>query len=124
LLRRDQLSRPAWPPRDCRRPVGRHFHRFAPVERLIAGLNSCGPALTRAQFKVVTDDGVVAGELIREGFGIGVMPKDFAVLLPGVEPVLPDLVALPVPFWLTTHRKLLASRRIRLVYDLLAEAFS
>ena len=100
------------------------FIGFAPVERLIAGLNSCGLALTRAQFKVVTDNGVVAGELIRQGFGIGVMPKEFAVLLPNVEAVLPDLVALPVPFWLTTHRELLTSRRIRVVYDLLAEAFS
>jgi DNA-binding transcriptional LysR family regulator len=104
--------------------LGATFIGFAPVERLIAGLNSCGLALTRAQFKVVTDNGVVAGELIRQGFGIGVMPKEFAALLPGVEPVLPDLVALPVPFWLTTHRELLTSRRIRVVYDLLAEAFS
>ncbi len=100
------------------------FIGFAPVERLIAGLNACGLALTRSQFKVVTDNGVVAGELIRQGFGIGVMPKEFAGILPGVEPVLPDLVSLPVPFWLTTHRELLTSRRIRVVYDLLADAFS
>jgi DNA-binding transcriptional LysR family regulator len=73
---------------------------------------------------VVTDNGVVAGELIRQGFGIGVIPKEFAVLLTNVEPVLLNLVALPVPFWLTTHRELLTSRRIRVVYDLLAEAFS
>lgn len=95
-----------------------------PMERLIAGLNSCGLALTRAQFKAVTDNGVVAGELIRQGFGIGVMPKEFAVLLPNIEPVLPELVALPVPYWLTAHRELLTSRRIRVVYDLLSEAFS
>jgi DNA-binding transcriptional LysR family regulator len=100
------------------------FIGFAPVERLIAGLNSCGLALTRSQFKVVTDNGVVAGELIREGFGIGVMPKEFAGLLLGVEPILTDLVSLPLPFWLVTHRELLTSRRIRVVYDLLAEAFS
>lgn len=99
------------------------FIGFAPVDRLIAGLNSCGLALTRGQFKVVTDNGVVAGELIRRGFGIGVMPKEFAGFLPDVEPILPDLVSLPLPFWLVTHRELLTSRRIRLVYDLLAEAF-
>lgn len=90
----------------------------------VAGLNSCVLALTRAQFKAVTDNGVVAGELIWQGLGIGVMLKEFAVLLPGVEPVLPDPVALPVPFWLTTHRELLTNRRIRVAYDLLAEAFS
>ena len=100
------------------------FIGFAPVERLMASLNSCGLSLTRPQFKVVTDNGVVAGELIRQGFGIGVMPKEFAGLLPNVEPILPDLIALPVPFWLTTHRELLTSRRIRVVYDLLVEAFA
>lgn len=104
--------------------LGMTFIGFAPVDRLIAGLNSCGLTLTRSQFKVVTDNGVVAGELIRQGFGIGVMPKEFAGLLPGVEPILPDLVSLPLPFWLVTHRELLTSRRIRVVYDLLAEAFA
>ena len=111
-------------PRTAEDLLDASFIGFAPVERLIAGLNSCGLALTRAQLKVVTDNGVVAGELIRQGFGIGVMPKEFAALLPDVEPALPDLVALPVPFWLTTHRELLTSPRIRLVYDLLAEALA
>ena len=100
------------------------FIGFAPVDRLILGLNSCGLSLTRQNFKLITDNGVVAGELIKQGLGIGVMPKDFAARVPGLTCILPDLVALPVPFWLTTHRELLTSRRIRVVYDLLAEAFS
>jgi DNA-binding transcriptional LysR family regulator len=43
---------------------------------------------------------------------------------PGVEQVLPDFPPIPVPIWIVTHRELHTSRRIRLVFDLLAEAFS
>ncbi len=100
------------------------FIGFAPVDRLIAVLNNCGLALSRSNFNVVTDNGVVVGELIKQGFGIGVMPKEFAAILPDLDCILPELVAIPVPFWLTTHRELLTSRRIRVVFDLLAEAFS
>lgn len=100
------------------------FIGFAPVERLIAGLNSCGLTLTRQNFKLITDNGVVAGELIKQGLGIGVMPKDFAAKVPGLTCILPEIVSLPLPFWLTSHRELLTSRRIRVVFDILAEALS
>jgi DNA-binding transcriptional LysR family regulator len=100
------------------------FVGFAPIDRLILGLDACGLSLTRANFKLITDNGVVAGELIKQGLGIGVMPKDFAARVPGLICILPELVALPVPFWLTTHRELLTSRRIRVVFDLLAEALA
>ncbi len=43
---------------------------------------------------------------------------------PGLEPVLPELDPIPVPIWLATHRELHTSRRIRLVFDHLAEAFA
>lgn len=100
------------------------FIGFAPVDRLILGLNSCGLTLTRSNFKLITDNGVVAGELIKQGLGIGVMPKEFAALVPGLTCILPEVVSLPVPFWLTTHRELLTSRRIRVVFDMLAAAFT
>jgi DNA-binding transcriptional LysR family regulator len=44
--------------------------------------------------------------------------------VPDIEPVLPGLDPIPVPIWLVTHRELHTSRRIRLVFDFLAEAFS
>ena len=37
---------------------------------------------------------------------------------------LPQLDPIPVPIWLTMHRELHTSRRIRLVFDLLAEALA
>ena len=38
-----------------------------------------------------------------------------------MERVLPDMEPIVFPIWLTTHRELHTSRRIRLVFDLLAE---
>ncbi|MGK3961472.1 hypothetical protein WMF38_51255 [Sorangium sp. So ce118] len=40
---------------------------------------------------------------------------------PRVRRVLPDLPPLPVPIWVTAHRELRTSRRMRVVFDLLAE---
>jgi DNA-binding transcriptional LysR family regulator len=43
---------------------------------------------------------------------------------PRVRRVLPSMPPLPVPLWLTTHRELRTSRRIRAVFDLLADALT
>ena len=68
--------------------------------------------------------GVVAWELVKQGMGICVNAKEVAAITPGVECVLPDLKPVPVPIWLATHRELNTSRRIRLVFDFLADALS
>ncbi len=39
----------------------------------------------------------------------------------GIERVLPDLPPVDFPLWLVTHRELHTARRIRIVFDLLAE---
>jgi DNA-binding transcriptional LysR family regulator len=62
-------------------------------------------------------------ETVKQGLGIAIMPKEFAAIVPGIESVLPEF-RFPLPFWLVTHRELLTSRRIRVVFDLLAEALS
>ena len=62
--------------------------------------------------------------MVKLGLGITVMTKDLAAITPGVEALMPEQVAIPVPIWLTTHRELHTSRRIRLVFDVLAEALS
>ena len=51
----------------------------------------------------------------------GVSLDDLATEL---ECVLPELEPIPVPVWLVTHRELHTSRRIRLVFDLLAEGLA
>lgn len=99
------------------------FIGFAPIERLLLGLNAMGLPLTRRNFPIVTDNSAVVLETVKQGLGIAIMPKEFAAMVPGIECVLPEY-RFPLPFWLVTHRELLTSRRIRVVFDLLAEALS
>lgn len=100
------------------------FIGFENPERLLSVLNSLGLSLTKDNFKLTSASGVVVLELVKQGLGIGVMPKEFAAISPGLECVLPELDPIPVPIWLVTHRELHTSRRIRLVFDLLADALA
>jgi DNA-binding transcriptional LysR family regulator len=99
------------------------FVGFGDIERMVDHLRANGIPLSRRNFMVNSESSVLSWELVRHGFGIGMMVKDVAERTPEVECILQDPATVPVPFWLTTHRELHTSRRIRLVYDLLAEAF-
>lgn len=100
------------------------FVGFAPIERLVQTMVTFGLPLTRRNFRYVTDNGIVMAEMLRRGLGVGVTPKEFAHFLPELEMVLPDWKGIPVPLWLICHKELLTSRRIRIVYDFLAEALA
>lgn len=89
-------------------------------ERLLEVLRAHGLAVERQNFRLYTNNTVVGWEMVKEGLAIGIMMEEVAALTPGVVPVLPDFRPIPVPIWLTTHRELNTSRRIRLVYDFLA----
>jgi DNA-binding transcriptional LysR family regulator len=85
-------------------------------------LAGIGLMLDPAHFPVLSANSVVAWEMVRAGLGIGVMMDRIAEQTPGVVRVLDGLPAIPMPIWLVTHRELHTARRIRVVYDLLAEA--
>ena len=61
---------------------------------------------------------------MRQGLGIGAMMDDVARLTPGVVRVLEALAPARFPIWLVTHRELRTARRIRVVFDVLAEHLS
>ena len=60
-------------------------------------------------------------ELTRAGAGICVLPHFMARGAVGLEPVLPDLVGLTRTFWISVHRELQETRRVRAVRDWLVE---
>jgi DNA-binding transcriptional LysR family regulator len=93
-------------------------------ERFLPEWNALGLSLTPDNFKITTSSGTVVVELVRRGFGISPLPQDVAMVAPELECVLPELDPIPMPIWLVTHRELHTSRRIRLVFDLLAEALA
>ncbi|WP_339738588.1 LysR family transcriptional regulator [uncultured Maricaulis sp.] len=97
------------------------FIGFDQNERFLPYLNELGLSLTLRNFKLNTGSGSVLVELIRQGLGIGMLTEDMARLYPELERALPGLRPIPVPVWLVTHRELHTSRRIRLVFDLLAQ---
>ncbi len=100
------------------------FIGFEHPERLIPMLNSLGLSLTRSNFKLSSASGTVIRALVMQGLGVSVMTREDAELTPGIELALPALDPIPIPVWLVTHRELHTSRRIRLVFDMLAEALS
>lgn len=91
------------------------------LDRALAGYKEFGLDLTRANFKLMANSGTVVWELVKQGLGISMLPDEYGELVEGVEMVLPELAGLTFPVWLVTHRELHTSRRIRLVFDLLAE---
>ena len=97
------------------------FIGFDRSGRLLTRLKQMGLPLEKDNFRLTSESGAVAWEMVKHGLGVGVMAEDVADQTPGVECVLPDLDPILVPVWLVTHRELHTSRRIRLVFDVLAE---
>jgi DNA-binding transcriptional LysR family regulator len=72
----------------------------------------------------VTSNHLVQWELCKEGAGICIMMEEIGDSEPGVRRVLPKMTPLPIPVWLVCHRELQTSRRIRLVFDRIAETLT
>lgn len=101
--------------------TGAVFASYEPVSRFLTELQTRGLAVTRDNIRVSSGNGVVLLEMIRRGEAIGVLTRDIAALVPDARPILPGFTPIPVPSWLVSHRELRTNRRIRLVFDLLAE---
>lgn len=97
------------------------FISFGNVPLMIETLAPLGLSLSQQNFRIGSESGLVAWELAQQGLGVIVMSDDVAKRAPNIECVLPDMVPIVFPIWLTAHRELLTSRRIRLVFDLLDE---
>lgn len=93
-------------------------------EAFLQELQGRGLPLSMDNFRWITDSGIVEREMVRLGLGVGAMLTEVVARTPGIELVLPDFEPIPVPVWLVTHRDLHTARRIRLVFDFLAEALS
>jgi DNA-binding transcriptional LysR family regulator len=103
---------------------GADFFAFDRSSLMIDGLRALGIGVTRESFPIVTENHLVQWEMCKRGIGICIVMDEVGDAEPTVRRVLPDLPPLPVPIWITTHRELRTSRRIRVVFDLLAEALS
>lgn len=108
-------------PRTAQQALAHDFVGADRAGRYLGYLRQHGLALTEAHFKCYADNSVAHWALVRQGLGIGAMMDDIAHATPDVVPVLEALPPVRFPIWLVTHRELRTARRIRVVFDLLAE---
>ncbi len=98
---------------------------FDRTRTFATALNGLGLSLGEKNFPIRTENHLVQWELTKRGVGICVMMEEVGDAEPLVRRVLPDQVApFTLPLWLTSHRELQTSRRMRVVYDLLASALA
>ncbi|MGI9477165.1 MAG: LysR family transcriptional regulator [Hyphomicrobiaceae bacterium] len=100
------------------------FIGFGDIDRMLGYLQPLDLGLTKDNFRLTSAAGVVAWEMARHGLGIAIMSTQIAAQFRDVERVLEEIDPFVFPVWLTTHRELHTSRRIRLVFDLLADFLS
>lgn len=95
---------------------------FDDIDRFKKGLRALGFPFGDDCFSVRTDNHLVQWELAKKGVGMCVMMEEVGDHEPLVVRALPDYSAgVTFPTWLTSHRELKTSRRLRVVFDLLAE---
>jgi DNA-binding transcriptional LysR family regulator len=84
-------------------------------------LRQHGLLLSEANFSCYAEHSVASWSLVRQGMGIGAMLDEIARDTPGVVRVLEDVPPVRFPIWLVSHRELRTSRRIRVVFEALAQ---
>ena len=87
-------------------------------------LQRLGIPIERLQISVVTENHIVQWEMARCGVGLCIVMEEVGEADPTMARALPDLPPIPVPMWLTSHRELRTSPRIRVVFDHLADALA
>ncbi len=90
-------------------------------ESIIHAFAALGHRIERDSFLFRSDDHLVLWQALCAGFGIGFAATWLAEREPSLERVLPSLSMPKLPVWLTVHREIRSSARIRAVYDFLAE---
>jgi len=104
-------------------PDDLRHHTLVGLDRsdlLITAARSLGFELRRADFALRTDSQTGGWELLKAGLGIGFAQLGLVNDTPGMRALLPGLKIPGLDVWLTTHRELFLSPRIRAIYDRLA----
>ncbi|MGH1445425.1 MAG: LysR family transcriptional regulator [Cognatishimia sp.] len=100
------------------------FISFGDTKEMTDFLTPMGILLSEKNFPIGSKNGLVAWEYCRQGFGVSVMGEDVVQGTNDMVRLFPEMEPIVFPVWLVTHRELHTSRRIRLVFDLLADHFS
>lgn len=94
---------------------------FDRSDLIISHARELGYDIKRKDFQIRSDSQTVLWELVKAGLGLGFAQKALINTTPGMVAILPDFDIPPLQVWLTTHRELFTSHRIRAIYDRLGE---
>lgn len=119
---RDYLARRGWPTRETM--AGHVWLGQDRGTQLMDGFRAAGFAVDAGFFAWRCDQPLVNWEACRAGAGICVGMEALAARDPGLERVLAEVAIPPLPMWLTAHRELRDTQRLRRVFDALAAAFA
>jgi DNA-binding transcriptional LysR family regulator len=93
-------------------------------DQLIAGFRNAGIAIDRDFFAFRSDNHLVNWQALLSGVGIGISMQWLAKKHTELIPVMTEQALPNLPVWLTTHRELKSSKKIRCVFDILATALA
>jgi len=91
-------------------------------DQQLRGFRAAGYPVGKELFGFRCDNQIVAWQAVLAGLGIGVVTQRVAALSPQVVRVLPKVPIPPLPLWITAHRELRGTPRLKVVFDALADA--
>jgi DNA-binding transcriptional LysR family regulator len=91
---------------------------------MIKGFNAMGAKVDRHAFRFRTDNQVIMWQAIRAGMGIGVAQRPLIDREPALKTIMPDLLLPVLPMWITMHKDVRLTPRVRRTADFLYVALS
>jgi DNA-binding transcriptional LysR family regulator len=94
---------------------------FEPLDRFLGHLAGMGITIPREHCRIVSESSAALWAMLQRGLGVGVMLTSVAERTPGLVRIAREAPCIQVPVWLVTHRELHTSRRVRIVFDTIAD---
>lgn len=94
---------------------------FERSDRYADHLRALGVHVDVHSFPAFSESSIVSWQLARAGLGITPIMHEIAESMPDMVEVLVDVPTITFPLWLVAHGELRTARRVRAVFDILAE---
>jgi DNA-binding transcriptional LysR family regulator len=101
-----------------------HWVGYDRSDQMLRGFRAAGHPVGKALFGFRCDNQIVAWQAVLAGMGIGASLQRVAALSPQLLRVLPGVPIPPLPMWITAHRELRGTPRLKIVFDALAQALA